>query len=587
MSLPLSPLHLTGSSSQTNQTKVFATPDLLKHIFSFLPPTPTLALARRVCRNWNTIPYKEHLDCTILGEMSDDRFKTIIEGLTHHAPGLLDRRIALKSIDLSGCKKITNKSLEYIALKTYSLGELNVTGCAKITDKGLEHLKQTRIKSLNLAGCNKITDQGLFHLSEMKFLTALNLSMCNQFTEAGIKNLVSLSIESLNLTRCLQLSLAYFQQLANFSTLTSLNLTGCNQLKDEELAALSKLRSLNFLNLQWCTGITGEGFRNLKVPLKSLNLRECTGIRKNGWKHLAKMPLESLSLADCNHVQDESLELLSDLPLTMLNLTMCKDISNIGIKHLVRIKGLQSLILTGCELADEDLEDLGRMTSLKTLILHWCVNITNRGLSYLTSLNLEHLNLAFCRHITVEGLAYLDHMPLTHLDLVKCSEICHEGLAAFKAGLSIHGTHREKIDYFVYVLAQHPKGGDRWGEYNRYKDLDRLKLAVALAKLPEHSFSLILVSMLNLIDREQHSEFSPENQEEIEELLAKAPEHVRHQLDEQVYVHAPDPKGGDRWGEFHRFDNRSVLRLAVMTVLKNEVLPCFLLHPKGNLKIMI
>ena len=76
-------------------------------------------------------------------------------------------------------------------------------------------------------------------------------------------------------------------------------------------------------------------------------------------------------------------------------------------------------------------------------------------------------------------------LPLVSLNLLGCDDITDAAAGAFKAGLISSALTdvrlRGKIDHYVYVLDSQPKGGDRWGEIHRYEDLNRLRLAQAIA----------------------------------------------------------------------------------------------------------
>ena len=90
----------------------------------------------------------------------------------------------LKSLNLSGCSRITDKGLAYVA-KLKQLRVLNLTGCDQITNTGLLHVAQlTQLTSLDLSGDvdidrpSKITDTGLEHIAQLTQLISLSLKDC-------------------------------------------------------------------------------------------------------------------------------------------------------------------------------------------------------------------------------------------------------------------------------------------------------------------------------------------------------------------------------------------------------------------------
>ena len=79
----------------------------------------------------------------------------------------------LTTLNLSGCKKITNVGLEQLAIKP-DLTCLDLSD-TQIDDAGLKQLSiLTRLTSLDLKWCN-ITDSGLEHLKAFTALSSLSL----------------------------------------------------------------------------------------------------------------------------------------------------------------------------------------------------------------------------------------------------------------------------------------------------------------------------------------------------------------------------------------------------------------------------
>jgi hypothetical protein len=111
-----------------------------------------------------------------------------------------DKGAAIRELDLSGCKKITNAGIQHIWGLT-ALQSLNLSCCYNITDVGLNHFSSlTALQSLDLSYCRQITDAGLNHLSSLTALQSLNLRVCRQITDAGLNHLSSLStLQSLDL----------------------------------------------------------------------------------------------------------------------------------------------------------------------------------------------------------------------------------------------------------------------------------------------------------------------------------------------------------------------------------------------------
>ena len=193
------------------------------------------------------------------------------------------------------------------------------------------------------------------------------------------------------------------------------------------------------------------------------------------------------------------------------------------------------------------------------------------------------------------GLPILAKLSLTSLGLGRCREITGAGARAFKAGLIPPALTdvrlREKIDHYIYVLASQPKGGDRWGEIRRYEDHNRLRLAQAIAAqtLSESFKDSWLEKSLNvieIIDLTGSSVLNDAQRAKIDVLLGEIPSNIRSDVDDQVYALTPGPKGGENWGQLHRYDDLSRLKMAVIKALENSLFTMFPIKSKTGLKIL-
>jgi len=172
----------------------------------------------------------------------------------------------LKSLTLSDCEKIGNKSLNLIGKYCSNLQALNLFGCELITDDGIENLARnlsTCLTSLNLSRCKNIGNDALKSIAKFcSNLQSLDLGGCKLITDDGIEHLTR------NLSTCL----------------ASLNL-GCTNVGNNSVKSIGKYCSnLQSLELDGCKLITGDGIQdlttNLSTRLTSLNLG-CTNIGNN------------------------------------------------------------------------------------------------------------------------------------------------------------------------------------------------------------------------------------------------------------------------------------------------------------------
>nr|GMC95895.1 EIN3-binding F-box protein 1-like [Ipomoea batatas] len=99
----------------------------------------------------------------------------------------------LQVLNLDGCRKITNASLVAVANSCTFLNDLDVSKCL-ITDSGLAALSQgvqINLQILSLSGCFKVSSKSVPSLRKLgKNLIGLNLQQCNGMSSSAIELLV-------------------------------------------------------------------------------------------------------------------------------------------------------------------------------------------------------------------------------------------------------------------------------------------------------------------------------------------------------------------------------------------------------------
>lgn len=110
----------------------------------------------------------------------------------------------LRSLRITHCDKLSDRSLNYLQhLRLESL-ELSCWDGSNFTDEGARQLsKLNRLKHLSLIGWENLTDRGIYYLSKLSSLERLNLRYAQKITDEGLDHLRYLrSLRELELADC-------------------------------------------------------------------------------------------------------------------------------------------------------------------------------------------------------------------------------------------------------------------------------------------------------------------------------------------------------------------------------------------------
>ncbi|XP_021760795.1 EIN3-binding F-box protein 1-like [Chenopodium quinoa] len=105
----------------------------------------------------------------------------------------------IKELNLDGCRKISDMSLVVISDSCPLLNDLDVSNSA-VTDSGIAALscsEQLNLQILSISGCSRISNKSLPYLIQLgKSLVGLNLQHCNSLSSSGVDMLMG------NLWKC-------------------------------------------------------------------------------------------------------------------------------------------------------------------------------------------------------------------------------------------------------------------------------------------------------------------------------------------------------------------------------------------------
>jgi len=156
--------------------------------------------------------------------------------------------------------------LQHPTSRLSNLTSMNLSGCRTLTDKSLEYissLSSSPLIRLDCTGCDNITDVGVGHLSRILWLEEVSFGWCRRITDVGIQALCEPPERSENL--CIL-------RIARLTTIT-----------DKSLEDLSNLRHLSELDLQGCITVTSNGVYNLierSERLTGLDISYIPGVLK-------------------------------------------------------------------------------------------------------------------------------------------------------------------------------------------------------------------------------------------------------------------------------------------------------------------
>ena len=258
----------------------------------------------------------------------------------------------LQSLDISCCRKITDKGLKAVALGCCYLRKLELLGCRFITDELFQALSKNccHLEELGLSGCVNITNTGLSNLVEgCRHIKSLDVSKCNKIGDAGvlrIADVCSASLRTLKLLECYGVSDKSILSLANSChNLEVLVFGGCREVSDEPVKSLvlSLSCSLRSLRMDWCLNITDSSLRCVLSNcrnLVALDISCCDKVTDSAFHGLAVGGFES----DLKVLKMSNLPRITVSGIAMI-LQSCKLLEYLDLRSLPHVTQL------GCEQA--------------------------------------------------------------------------------------------------------------------------------------------------------------------------------------------------------------------------------------------
>lgn len=264
----------------------------------------------------------------------------------------------LVSLDLSGCGKITDKSLTEIA-KIKSLKKLGLYGTS-ITKRGLLTLELPNLRDLDQDCRERFYDKDMLFFTKMPLLEKVILVKAS-LTDRGVSRLTTLThLKGLSIGDHPKINGECLKDIAGMQSLEILSLDGSRNLNDDAFAELVEMPHLRMLTLNW-TRVGEEAFTHIS------RFRE----------------LEEL-IVDSPNITDGCIQSLSShSQLRLLRLHGGK-ISDKGLVELTSLSALKRLYLTNySDISDEGIQCLAKIGGLESILFDSCENITESGISQL------------------------------------------------------------------------------------------------------------------------------------------------------------------------------------------------------------
>lgn len=256
--------------------------------------------------------------------------------------GLLCLPRSLESLDLTACM-VFNADIKALCSHLIHLKKLYLTGCKYITNQSLEEivtfLPFLEHLDIGLGKVMKISEAGIFSLRSLSCLQTLNMTGYGASSCARLADLAELPLKELCLNSC---RTADFSYLSPFTTLEHLNLSHCPQLTDQGLASVTSLVNLKHLLLYGTTTVGDENFWPLQSLSNLSRLAICVHLKVSNLSFLSQMTsLQTLDLS-LKHAEDSDLSSLKPLIL-LSHLTLHVLSPKISEKGLETVLSLPSL----------------------------------------------------------------------------------------------------------------------------------------------------------------------------------------------------------------------------------------------------
>ncbi|XP_050379589.1 LOW QUALITY PROTEIN: F-box protein At3g58530 [Argentina anserina] len=192
------------------------------------------------------------------------------------------QNLSFEVLNLNSCQKISDKGVQDMTGACANLKNFSIYWNVRVTDIGITHLVKNckYIIDLNISGCKNLSDKSLQLVAQTyPDLESLNLTRCVKLTDSGLQQVLNCSsLQSLNLYALSSFTDAAYMRIYLLAQLKFLDLCGAQNLSDEGLSCIVRCNDLLFLSLTWCVRITDVGVIAIAESCTSLEYLSLFGI---------------------------------------------------------------------------------------------------------------------------------------------------------------------------------------------------------------------------------------------------------------------------------------------------------------------
>lgn len=250
----------------------------------------------------------------------------------------------IKYLDLTCCRKLTKRTLDYLGENSQSLISLNLTGCDQVILCEMKY-NIPSLKKIALMGCKETCDLCMKSLSrKCPNLIELCVAYSDHITDEGMEYIFDCNLSTLNLKRCLKITDKTLENAYNRlgDKLTIINVTGCRLITNKGLYFISQIKGIKEICVRKCALINDEGLKYLEQckNLRNLDVSECHFITGDGVKSLCQAigiskPSVDKSLSSSPSLSDLMKQMINPKNgLIELKIESCHKVSKEVIEHL-------------------------------------------------------------------------------------------------------------------------------------------------------------------------------------------------------------------------------------------------------------